>query len=327
MTTYPKIELHVHLEGAIRPRTLLSIARRNGETLPADTVEGLAEMYRFTDFDHFIKVWLLTTNCLRTAEDFTQIVADYAAEAASYGAVYVEGIFSPPERVERGMDWATLYEGYTDGIVAARERHGVEVRLTPDLYRNGCPADLAEECARWSVRYADRGIVGLGIGGKEVGRSVRPYLRAFDIARDGGLAIVPHSGETAGPESMREVVELLRPDRIRHGIRAADDPALLAEIVAAGTVLDVCPTSNLRTRVVTDLADHPLPTLLAAGAECTISTDDPAMFNTDLGREYEIAEKLGVTPRAAYAAGVSGAACDEATRGRLRAVGERAWPA
>ncbi|HEY3506751.1 MAG TPA: adenosine deaminase [Actinocatenispora sp.] len=326
MTTYPKIELHVHLEGAIRPGTLLSIARRNGETLPADTVEGLTEMYEFTDFDHFIKVWFLTTNCLRTAEDFTQIVVDYAAEAASYGAVYVEGIFSPPERVERGMAWATLYEGYADGVAAAREQHGVEVRLTPDLYRNGSP-ELAEECARWSVRYADRGIVGLGIGGIEVGRPVRPYVRAFDIARDGGLAVVPHSGETAGPDSMREVVELLRPDRIRHGIHAVDDPALLSDIVAAGTVLDVCPTSNLRTRAVADLADHPLPALLAAGAQCTINTDDPAMFNTDLGQEYEIAAKLGVTPQSAYAAGVAGAACDEATRDRLRAIGADTWPA
>lgn len=326
MTTYPKIELHVHLEGAIRPRTLLDIARRNGETLPADTVEGLAELYEFTDFDHFIKVWLLTTNCLRTAEDFTQVVVDYAAEAAAHGAVYVEGIFSPPERVQRGIAWDTMYEGYADGVVAAREQHGVEVRLTPDLYRNGCPVDLAEECARWSVRYADRGVVGLGIGGAEAGRSVRPYVRAFDIARDGGLAVVPHAGESAGPESIREVVDLLRPDRIRHGIRAADDPALLADIVAAGTVLDVCPTSNLRTRVVTDLADHPLPTLLRAGALCTVNTDDPAMFGTDLGREYEIAEKLGVTPASAFAAGVAGAACDEPTRDRLRAIAADTWP-
>jgi aminodeoxyfutalosine deaminase len=324
---YPKIELHVHLEGAIRAHTLLDIARRNGETLPADTVEGLAELYEFTDFSHFIRVWQLTTNCLRTAEDFQQIVVDYAAEAAGYGAVYVEGIFSPPERVQQGIDWAAMYEGYCDGIVAARERHGVEVRLTPDLYRNGCPVELAEECARWSVRYADRGIVGFGIGGMEVGRSVRPYVRAFDIARDGGLAVVPHSGETTGPESIREVLDLLRPDRIRHGIGAAQDPAMLAEIVDAGIVLDVCPTSNLRTRVVADPAEHPLPALLAAGARCTINTDDPAMFDTDLGREYELAEKLGMTGRAAFDAGIAGAACDDATRARLVEIRDRSWPA
>lgn len=316
MANYPKIELHVHLEGAIRPHTLLAIARRNGERLPADTVEGLAELYEFTDFAHFIQVWQLTTNCLRTAEDFQQVVVDYAAEAAGYGAVYVEGIFSPPERVQRGIGWATMYEGYCDGIVAARERYGVEVRLTPDLYRNGCPVELAEECARWSVLYAERGVVGLGVGGIESGYSVQPYRRAFDIARDGGLGIVPHAGESAGAESITEVLAL-RPHRIRHGIRAVDDPGLLREIVAAGIVLDVCPTSNLRTRVVPDLAAHPLPALLAAGAACTINTDDPAMFGTDLGHEYDLAEKLGCTPETAFRAGLAGALCDEPTRTHL----------
>ena len=316
--TFPRIELHVHLEGAIRPQTLLSIAQRNHSPLPADTVEGLAALYEFTDFAHFIEVWKLTTNCLRTAADFRQIVVDYAGEAAAAGAVYVEGIFSPAERVQQGLAWQTLYEGYCDGIAEARERHGVEVRLTPDLYR-GVPVDLAEECARWSVRYRERGVVGLGIGGPEAGRSVLPYARAFDIARDGGVPPVPHAGEAAGPDSIREVLTL-RPKRIRHGIRAVEDPALLAEIVEAGIVLDVCPTSNLRTRVVPELAAHPLPALLAAGAACTINTDDPAMFNTDLATEHELAGKLGVTAESAYAAGVRGALCDDQLRSRLTAL-------
>ncbi len=323
-TGYPKIELHVHLEGAIRPHTLLDIAHRNGAALPADTVEGLRELYEFTDFRHFIEVWQLTTNCLRTDVDFRQIVVDYAAEAASYGAVYLEGIFSPPERVQQGIDWAAMYEGYCDGIVEARERHGVEVRLTPDLYRR-CPPELAEECARWSVRYAERGVVGLGIGGIEAGLPVAPYVRAFDIARDGGLGVVPHAGENAGPDGIREVLDLLRPDRLRHGIRAVEDPELLARIVADGIVLDVCPTSNLRTRVVPELAAHPLPALLAAGARCTINTDDPAMFNTDLGVEFELADKLGAGGRLAFDAGVAGALCDTSTRDRLRALAASTW--
>lgn len=322
---YPKIELHVHLEGTIRPETLLDLARRNDHSLPANTVEGLRELYEFTDFAHFLDVWKLTTNCLRTAADFRQVAVDYAGQAASYGAVYVEGIFSPVERVQRGIGWAEMYSGYCDGIAEARERYGVELRLAPDLYR-GCPPELAEECARWCVRYADRGIVGLGIGGAEVNEPVAPYVRAFDIARDGGLASVPHSGESAGPDSIREVLTLLRPDRLRHGIRAVDDPDLLAEIVGRGIVLDVCPTSNLRTRVVDDIAAHPLPTLLAADAACTINTDDPAMFGTDLGREYAIADKLGAGGPTAFRAGISGAACNASTRDRLRTLATTTWP-
>jgi len=316
---FPKIELHVHLEGSVRPATLLEIARRNGESLPADTVEGLTALYEFTDFKHFIEVWILTTNCLRTADDFRQVVVDYAAEASAYGAVYLEGIFSPPERVLRGVAWDEIYTGYAEGAVEAFERYGVTVRFTPDIYRNGCPTDLAEECARVSVRYRDRGVVGLGIGGYEPGAPLAPYARAVQIAQEGGLAFVPHAGEAAGPESIREALDL-GAVRLGHGIRAVDDPDLLAEIVERGIVLDVAPVSNLRTGVVTDVAAHPLPRLRAAGALCSISTDDPAMFGTDLGKDYEIAESLGVSAADAYTAGLAGLLADASVHSRLASL-------
>ncbi|WP_327007187.1 adenosine deaminase [Dactylosporangium sp. NBC_01737] len=314
--SFPKIELHVHLEGAIPPATLLEIARRNDLPLPVDTVEGVQGLYEFTDFKKFVEVWILTTNCLRTATDFRQIVVDYAGVAASHGAVYLEAIFSPGERAQRGVAWEDLYEGYTDGIVEAQERHGVIVRLTPDLYR-GMPVDLAEDVARWSVRYADRGIVGLGLGGNEQAGPAGPYAKAFDLAREGGLAIVPHAGESAGAESVREILTLA-PHRLRHGIRAVEDAGVLAEIVDRGLVLDVCPTSNVRTRSVSSLAEHPLPALVAAGVPCTVNTDDPAMFNTDLAQEHRVAADLGLGARDAYLAGVAGAACDDVTRALLR---------
>lgn len=318
--TAPKIELHVHLEGAIRPATLLQLARRNGAVLPAETVAGLAELYEFTDFDHFIEVWVLTTNCLRTADDFRQVVVDYAAEAASFGAVYLEGIFSPSERAQRGVPWPEIFTGYTEGAVEAQQRHGVTVRLTPDLAYRGQDPELARECARWAVRYADRGVVGVGLGGRETASTAAPYATAFAIARDGGLALLPHAGEAAGPESVREVLDY-QPARIRHGIRAVEDPGLVREIADRGIVLDVCPTSNLRTRVVESLAAHPLPRLRAAGVRCSISTDDPAIFGTDLGREYQLAASLGLSAADAYAAGLAGAVCDAATRDRLAAAG------
>ncbi len=319
----PKIELHVHLEGAIRPRTLLEIAHRNGEVLPSDTVEGLAALYEFRDFAHFIDVWILTTNCLRTRDDFRQVVVDYAAEAAGFGAVYLEGIFSPCERVMRGVAWDDIFSGYADGAEEALERHGVTVRFTPDLYR-GVDPELAEEAARVAVRYRDRGMVGLGLGGMEAGMSVQPYLRAFEIARDGALGIVPHAGEAAGPDSIREVLDL-NPDRIRHGIRAVEDPTILAEIFDRGLVLDVCPTSNVRTGVVSSLAAHPLPALRAAGIPCTVNTDDPAMFGTDLGQEFVAAAELGLTASEAFSAGVAGALCDDVTRASLAELGRTAF--
>jgi aminodeoxyfutalosine deaminase len=315
---YPKIELHVHLEGTVRAHTLREIAKRNDYALPDD----LESLYAFRDFRHFIEVWVLTTNALRTADDFRRMVVDYAAEAASHGAVYLEGIFSPAERVRRGVSWQDAFEGVCDGAEEARELHGVDVRLTPDITR-GFTMDEARSTVEWAARYRDRGVVGVGLGGLEADFPPEPYADVFALARSLGLGSVPHAGEVAGAASVRGALEALGADRVRHGIRADEDAGLVRELAARGTVLDVCPLSNLRTGAVASLAEHPLPRLVAAGVRCSISTDDPAMFDTDLTRDYEAAESLGLGPRAAYEAGVAGALCDEQTRARLQAVGER----
>jgi aminodeoxyfutalosine deaminase len=284
-------------------------------------VEDVAALYDFRDFAHFIEVWVLTTNALQTADDFRQILVEYAGEAASHGAVYLEGIFSPAERARRGVRWEDMFEGSCDGADEARELHGVEVRLTPDITR-GFTLEEAEETVRWSERYRDRGVVGVGLGGLEAQYPAEPYEPVFTRARAEGLASVPHAGEVAGPASVRKALEALGADRIRHGIRSAEDPALVDELRDRGLVLDVCPISNVRTGAVASLAEHPLPRLVTAGVHCSVSTDDPAMFDTDLRKDYEAAAGLGVTPRSAYEAGVRGAVCDEQTRARLRAIGE-----
>jgi aminodeoxyfutalosine deaminase len=311
----------VHLEGTVRPATLLEIARRNDYALPAETEEGLADLYDFRDFAHFIEVWILTTNALRTEKDFRQVVVDYAAEAASHGAVYLEGIFSPGERVRRGVAWDAIFSGYCDGAQQARELHGVEVRLTPDIVR-GFPLEDAEEVVRYSAKYRERGIVGVGLGGLEADFPPEPYEPAFTLARELGLASVPHAGEVAGPPSVRGALEELGADRVRHGIGAVEDPGLVRELAGREIVLDVCPISNVRTRAVASLETHPLPRLVEAGVRCSISTDDPAMFGTDLTTDYDAAARLGLSPRAAYEAGLAGALCDEMTKTRLREIGD-----
>ena len=317
---YPKIELHVHLEGTVRAATLLEIARRNDYALPADTVEGLASLYEYRDFEHFIEIWVLTTNALRGRDDFRQIVVDYAAEAASHGAVYIEGIFSPAERVRRGVAWEDIYAGYCDGAEEARELHGVEIRLTPDIVR-GFPLEECEPVVRYAAEYAERGVVGVGLGGLEAQFPPEPYAPVFELAKSEGLSSVPHAGEVVGPESVRGALDALQADRIRHGIRAVEDPELLAELAERQIVLDVSPVSNVRTGAVASLAEHPLPKLVEAGVLCSISTDDPAMFDTDLTRDYDAARTLGVDARTAFEAGLAGALCDEATRSRLRELG------
>jgi aminodeoxyfutalosine deaminase len=325
--TYPKIELHVHLEGTVRPAALLQIARRNGVALPASSAEELAGFYEFRDFPHFLDVWRVTTGALRTERDFRQVVVDYAAEAAAHGAVYLEGIFSPSEPAGRGVAWEEVFAGYCDGAAEAFERHDVRVALTPDIVR-GYPLETAGLTVRHSIAHADRGIVGVGLGGSEGDYPPELYARAFAQAKEGGLGSVPHAGEAEGPASVRGALDVLAADRIRHGIRAVEDRGLLGELAARGIVLDVCPTSNVRTGVVRSLAEHPLPELLAAGVRCTVNTDDPAMFGSNLDTEYATALRLGASARGCYEAGAGGALCGDKTRAELRRIGaEFDWDA
>jgi aminodeoxyfutalosine deaminase len=327
LASYPKIELHVHLEATVRPGTLLEIARRNDFALPADSVDGIRELYEFRDFDHFIEVWILTTNALRTEDDFRRVVVEYAEEAARHGAVYIEGIFSPIERTWRGVGWDDIFSGYCDGAQEARELHDVDVRLTPDITRGAAPDD-GVELVGYAAKYRDRGIVGVGLGGEEALYPPEKFVEAFDRAHEEGLGSVPHAGEVVGPASIWGAIDALRADRVRHGIRAVEDPELLRELAARQIVLDVTPLSNVRTGVIESLDEHPLPELVAAGIPCTVSTDDPEMFDTDLTREYEAAASLGLHPKTFFEAGVRGALCDEPARDRLRRIGaEFDWTA
>ena len=315
----PKIELHVHLEGSVRPHDLFEMAKRNGYALPATTEAELTELHKFRDFNHFLELWMLTTPAIQTERDFRQVVVGYAEEAASHGAVYIEGIFTPAERVEGGASWDEVFTGFCDGILEAKECVGIDVRLTVDIPR-WVGLDVAMETARHAVRYRDRGVVGIGIGGPEDGFPPEPFGPAFRYAKDEGLGSVPHAGEAAGAESIKGAIEVLQADRLRHGIRAVEDPGLLREIAARSIVCDVCPVSNLRTGVVPSLSEHPLPLLVAAGVSCSISTDDPAMFDTDLGHEYDVAAQMGYGAKPAFQAGVKGALCDDDTRTALEGI-------
>jgi aminodeoxyfutalosine deaminase len=318
---YPKIELHVHLEATVRPERLLELARRNDVKLPASSAAGLRRFCHFRSFDDFIRVWIKTTRVLRYGRDFRQIVVDYAADLAAQGCFYAEPLFSPSEPVVRGTPWQEVFEGYCDGADEAREAHGVELRFTPDITRD-FPPETGERLAEWAVRFRDRGVAGISLGGSESRFPPAPFARAFAIAREGGLKAAPHAGETAGPASVRSALDDLHADRLRHGVRAAEDPELLAELAERGVVCDVTLVSNLRTGVVRSLDDHPLPAMLAAGVKCSIGSDDPVLMQTSLSEDAAAAVRLGHTPRAMYEHAMAGAFCDETTRARLQAAAD-----
>jgi aminodeoxyfutalosine deaminase len=318
--TCPKIELHVHLEATVRPARLLEIARRNDVRLPAKTEAGLARFCRPRDFDHFIRVWIKTTRALRHERDFHQVVMDYAAALKTQGCLYAEALFSPSEPMVRGTPWQESFEGYCSGADEAREVHGVDIRFTPDITRD-FPFEIAEHLVGWAVKFRDRGVVGISLGGSEHRFPPELFARPFALAREGGLKAAPHAGEVAGPASVRGALDVLHADRLRHGVRAVEDPALLAEIAARGIVCDVTPRSNVLLGVAPSLEEHPLPRMLEAGVKCSISSDDPVLMGTDLTRECAAAADLGHTPRGMYEHALSGVFCDAATAERLARAG------
>lgn len=318
---YPRIELHVHLEGTVSAATLRRIARRNAGAAGARAVDEALALRTYRDFSGFVRAWIATSRLLQHERDFHDLVVDYAAAVAAQGGVYLEGAFSPAEAARRGTPWQEIFEGYCSGAEAAHAEHGITVRLTAEITRD-FPLESAEQVALWAGRYRARGVVGLGLGGNEAAFPPELFARPFALGRETGLKAAPHAGETAGPASVRAALDVLHADRLRHGLRAVEDRGLLAELAARGIVCDVTPTSNVRLGIVPSLAEHPLPRLLAAGVACSIASDDPAFFATDLARECEHAVALGHGRRAMYEQALTGAFCEAPVKARLRALGE-----
>lgn len=289
------MELHVHLEGAIQPETLLALARGRGRHLPADDVEGLRRWFEFRDFDHFVEVYLACSACLRDPEDFQRIVADFARAQSEHNVLYTEAHFTISTHLANGANGSEVGDALGESIREAERRYGVVLRLIPDIVRNA-PWKRADQTLEWALDHRDDGVVGLGLAGIE-SHPDEPFREHFAVAAQEGLSRVIHAGEHEGPEAIRSAIEHCGAERIAHGIRAVDDPALMEELRERKLPLDVTPMSNVRLGAVPSLKEHPLPLLLDAGLEVTLGTDDPALFDTDPSREYEaVSEAFGLGP-------------------------------
>ena len=319
----PKVELHVHLEGSMRASTVVELAERYGVELP----EGLREgRYGFRDFRRFIDEWLAGLACLRSAEDFHRIALELCEDEAAQGVRYAEGSFSLPDHAERFDDWDGPMEGALEGFALGRERFGITCRMFVDVVR-GIDMALSRRAMEVAAAYREAGVIGIGLGGEER-FGPEPYAEIFREGLARGLHSIPHAGETHGPASIRGALEALGAERIGHGIRVLDDPALVEEVRSRRIGLDVCPTSNAMTRSVPSLAEHPLGAMLDAGLMCTLASDDPSMFHSWLADEYEVCRhELGFDDvRIATLArnGVRASFADEATKAELE-QGIAAW--
>lgn len=281
----PKVELHVHLEGSIRPSTLLDLARRNGVELPADNLAGLREWFRFRDFEHFVDIYLTVSRCLCAPEDFHRLALDFLAEQARQNIVYTEAHLTIQTHVLNGLDGEAIAQALEEARAEGRRRFGVELRWIPDIVRN-VGAEAADITLEWALAHRDRGVVAMGLSGIEKDYPNEPYREHFAEAERQGLHRVAHAGEHAGPESIRSSLEIARAERIGHGVRAVEDPALVDELAAAGVPLEVCPTSNICLGVYPSLAEHSFDRLYRAGAAVSVNSDDPPFFSTTLSGEY-----------------------------------------
>ena len=288
----PKAELHVHHVGSASMRTVAELAGRHAgtTTVPTDP-EALAEFFTFTDFAHFIEVYLSVVDLLRTPEDLWTLTYDVARDLAEQNVRYVELTCTPFTSIEVGISAEAYCEALEDARRRAESDFGLTMRWCFDIPgESGVPsADVTLDTA---LRLQPDGLVSFGLGGPEIGVPRQQFAPHFQQAIAAGLHSVPHAGESTGPETIWDSINHLGAERIGHGIAAAQDPALMAYLAEHGIALEVCPTSNVRTRSVPSLAEHPLPALVAAGVPVTINSDDPPMFSTTLNHEYEVAAEL-----------------------------------
>jgi aminodeoxyfutalosine deaminase len=316
----PKAELHVHHVGSASPRIVAELAARHPDSaVPRDPAE-LASYFTFTDFAHFIELYLSVVDLIRTPEDVRTLTYEVARDLARQQVRYAELTVTPYTSVVRGIAAEAFCEAIEDARTAAERELGITLRWIFDI-----PGETglrgAEETLRIATGLRPDGLVAFGLGGPEIGVPRPQFQPYFDVARAAGLHSVPHAGETTGPQTVWDAVNLLGAERIGHGTSAIQDPALVEHLGSAGIALEVCPTSNVATRAVESIEQHPLPAMVAAGLAVTINSDDPPMFGTDLNTEYGVAARLleldsgGVADLAR--AGVRHSFADDSTKQQL----------
>jgi aminodeoxyfutalosine deaminase len=287
----PKAELHVHHVGSASPRIVSELATRHPGVVPSDP-EELAKFFAFRDFAHFIEVYLAVVDLIRTPEDVRLLTYEIAREMAETQQVrYAELTCTPHTSVLAGIPIEAYTEAIEDARIAAERDLGIVLRWIYDI-----PGELgvpgADATLGYALDHAPDTLIGFGLGGPEIGVPRPQFEPHFDAARAAGLHSVPHAGETTGPQTVWDALRHLGAERIGHGTSSAEDPALLAHLAEHRIPLEVCPSSNIATRAVATLDEHPLHAFVDAGVVVTINSDDPPMFGTTLNREYQIAADL-----------------------------------
>ncbi|MDO9569611.1 MAG: adenosine deaminase [Hydrogenophaga sp.] len=292
----PKAELHIHIEGSLEPELIFALAQRNGVTLPYASVEALRAAYAFTDLQSFLDIYYAGASVLLQAQDFHDMAWAYFLRAKADNVVHAEIFFDPQTHTARGVPMATVVQGLASACRQAAAELGVGSALILCFLRH-----LSEEDAFATLEVAlpyREHFIGVGLDSSELGHPPEKFERVFARCRELGLNLVAHAGEEGPPEYMWQAIDLLKVQRIDHGVAALQDPLLMAELAHTRLPLTVCPLSNLKLCVVRDLREHPLKTMLDAGLCVTVNSDDPAYFGGYLNANLEqTVAALGLTER------------------------------
>ena len=286
----PKAELHLHIEGTLEPELILELAARNGITLPFPSLEALREQYEFSDLQSFLNLYYANMAVLITEADFADMTCAYLQRAKECGVRHAEIMFDPQAHLARGIALETVVNGIHSALSSSEAEFGISTGLIAAFLR-----DETEDSALAVLEellVIDAPIIGIGLDSAEVGNPPSKFIRLFQRARDAGLRLVAHAGEEGPASYVVDALDLLGVERIDHGIRSVEDPALVARLVAEQIPLTVCPLSNVRLRAVDTLAEHPLPHMLAAGMNVSVNSDDPAYFGGYAGTNFEQLEDV-----------------------------------
>jgi adenine deaminase len=290
----PKAELHLHIEGSLEPELMFDLARRNRIALPFASVEAVRAAYAFSNLQDFLDIYYQGAGVLMTEQDFRDLAMAYFRRVAADGCRHVELFFDPQTHTDRGLPFRVAVDGLLAGMTEAERTLGVTSSLILCFLRH-LDEDAAFATLKAAEPWLDR-IIGVGLDSSEVGHPPSKFARVFRAAGERGLKRVAHAGEEGPPAYVWEALDLLHIDRIDHGNRALEDPALVTRLAAEGMTLTVCPLSNLKLCVVDDLKAHPLKRMLALGLKATINSDDPAYFGGYLGRNWtETARALSLS--------------------------------
>lgn len=290
----PKAELHLHIEGSLEPELMFDLAQRNAVAIPFASVEDVRAAYAFSNLQDFLDIYYQGMGVLQTEQDFYDLTIAYLARAHADAVRHVEIFFDPQGHTARGIAFETVIAGITRALDDAAARTGMTSKLIMCFLRHLSEAEAAATLDE-ALPFLDR-IDGVGLDSSEVGHPPAKFERVFARSRGLGLKIVAHAGEEGPPAYVHEALDLLKVDRIDHGNRSLEDPALVARLAAEGMTLTVCPLSNLKLCVVDDIAAHPLKTMLGAGLHATVNSDDPSYFGGYVNANYQaVADALDLS--------------------------------